>query len=144
MHSGHHFLRNSLITIVFFWAFISSSFSQTAESLAKDYNLNTSDLINDINEPYNVHKPHDEYRYYVISGVFNELSNARVFMKKYRTESVNNEVFIFKEPQGAYYVAVEGPLKLEDAKQLAAKLNEQSNTKKLSDGNVWIFTKNPS
>ena len=102
--------------------------------------LNTADFINDINQELNDHKPHGEYRSYVISGVFKELSNARAFMKTYRKEATN-EVFIFKEPNDKYYVAVKGPITLEEAKALTTKLNQQASTQNLSNGHVWILTK---
>ena len=129
----------SLKTVLFFLA-MSGSISAFSQGRTTDYNFNTSNLVNDINQELNDHKPHGEYRSYVISGVFKKLSNARAYVNNYRSES-GNEVFIFKEEGEMYYVCPEGPLKLDDAKKLAEKLNNQDNTNSLSDGNVWILTK---
>ena len=50
-------------------------------------------------------------------------------------------MFIFKEDGEKYYVCPGGPYKLEDAKKLVEKLNNQDNTQSLSEGKVWILTK---
>ena len=114
------------------------SFSQN-DKTASDFNINTTDLVHDINNDLNERKPHGEYNCYVISGVFKQLNNAKAYMKSYRSES-GNTIFIFKELE-KYYVAVEGPVNINEAKELAKKLNSTENTQNLSNGSVWIYVK---
>ncbi len=105
------------------------------------FKLYPKDWVNDINHESNAHRPHDEYRCYVIGGVFKSLSNAKSFLAKYRETLDVEKAFIFREPSELYYVAIDGPLKREDAMKLVAEINAKSEAQQLSGEDVWIKTK---